>query len=79
MPYLAMTLQPATNIPLSDQTGIDGSYDIKLRFAPDVGQDSTLPSLFTALRETLDLQVKKKQVPMQVLVIDHIDRTPAAK
>jgi uncharacterized protein (TIGR03435 family) len=37
-----------------------------------------LPSLFTALRETLGLELKAQQVPLQVLVIDHIGRVPAA-
>lgn len=78
MPYLAEMLQHATNIPVADQTGIDGSYDIKLRFAPDMDQGSALPSLFTALRETLGLELKRQQVSIQVLVIDHIDRTPVA-
>jgi uncharacterized protein (TIGR03435 family) len=82
MPYLAKMLQHATDLPVADQTGIAGSYDIKLRFAPasepNLDQDSSLPSLFTALRETLGLELKAQQVPMQVLVIDHIDRVPAA-
>jgi uncharacterized protein (TIGR03435 family) len=84
MPFLAQMLQRATHIPVADQTGIAGSYDIKLRFAPDAGsapdaaQDSALPTLYTALRETLGLELKARQVPMQVLVIDHIDRIPVA-
>jgi uncharacterized protein (TIGR03435 family) len=78
MPYLAKMLQHATDLPVADQTGIAGSYDIKLQFAPELEQDSTLPSLFTALRETLGLELKAQQIPMQVLVIDHIDRVPTA-
>lgn len=78
MPFLATMLQRATKIPVADQTGITGSYDIKLRFAPELEQDSTLPSVFTALRETLGLELKAQQIPQQVLVIDHIDRVPAA-
>lgn len=78
MAFLATVLQRATKIPIADETGIAGSYDIKVQYAPDAEQDSALPSLFTALRETLRLELKAKQVPMQVLVIDHIDRTPDA-
>ena len=78
MPYLAKMLQHATDLPVADQTAIAGSYDIKLQFAPDIEQDSTLPSIFTALRDTLGLELKAQQIPMQVLVIDHIDRVPAA-
>jgi len=78
MPFLAQMLQRATHIPVADQTGIAGSYDIKLRFAPELDQDPALPTLYTALRENLGLELKARQVPMQVLVIDHIDRVPAA-
>ena len=84
MPFLATMLQRVTGLKVADETGFAGSYDVKLRFAPyqdfapGADQDSSLPSLFTALRETLGLELKAEQVPMQVLVIDHIDRTPAA-
>ena len=76
MPYLAQMLQRATNVPVADETGLAGSYDVKLRYAPDTEQDSNLPSLFTALREALGLELRPGQILMQVLVIDHIDRTP---
>jgi uncharacterized protein (TIGR03435 family) len=78
MPIFATMLQHATGSPVADETGIAGSYDIRVRYAPDSDQDSTLPSLFTALRETLGLELKAQQIPMQVLVIDHIDRVPTA-
>jgi uncharacterized protein (TIGR03435 family) len=78
LPFLATMLQRATKIPVDDETIIAGSFDIKLQYAPDSDQDSALPSLFTALRETLGLELKAQQVPMQILVIDHIDRVPAA-
>ncbi len=45
---------------------------------PNSEQDSALPTLYTALRETLGLELKARQVPMRVLVIDHIDRVPTA-
>ncbi|MGD0740076.1 MAG: TIGR03435 family protein [Terracidiphilus sp.] len=82
MPYLAQMLQRATNVPVADETSIAGGYDIKLQFVPDptspgVDQDSTLPTLYTALRENLGLELKARQVPTRVLVIDHIDRVPA--
>ena len=76
MQYLASTLQRTEGLPVVDQTGISGAYDIKLDFAPDTQPDSPLPSLFTALRETLGLELKAQPVPESILVIDHIDRTP---
>ncbi len=78
MTYLATMLQRVASLPVADQTSIAGSFDIKLVFAPGIDEDSTLPSVFTALRETLGLELKAQQIPMQVLVIDHIDRVPTA-
>ncbi len=82
IPYLAQMLQRATHIPVADRTAITGSYDIKLQFTPDlasdVDQDSAQPSLYTALRETLGLELRAQKIPLQVLVIDHIDRIPTA-
>ena len=84
MPFLATMLQRVTGLKVADETGLAGSYDINLRFAsyqdsaPGADQASGLPSVFTALRETLGLQLKQQPVPMQVLVIDHIDRVPSA-
>jgi uncharacterized protein (TIGR03435 family) len=76
MPQLAKYLTPAVGLPVVDQTGITGSYDINMTFAPDLESDSNLPTLFTALRETLGLELKAQQVPVAVLVIDHVDRAP---
>ena len=78
MTYLASAIQRVTKIPVADETGITGSYDIRVQYAPEDAQDSALPSIFTALRETLGLELKARQVPMRVLVIDHIDRVPVA-
>ena len=84
MPFLATILERVTGLKVADETGLSGGYDIKLEFAPEpgsapeIGQDSPLPSLFTALRETLGLELKARQIPVQFLVIDHIDRVPVA-
>jgi uncharacterized protein (TIGR03435 family) len=76
MKTLAAMLQPAAGLPVVDQTDIEGSYDIKLDFASELGADSQFPSIFTALQETLGLKLESKKVPVEMLVIDHVDRTP---
>lgn len=76
MPYLATMLQRPAGLPVADETGIVGSYDIKLEFAPDLEDASPLPSLFTALRDTLGLELKAQKIPIQNLVIDHVDQVP---
>lgn len=76
MAYLATMLQTPAGLPVVDKTGITGSYDIDMQFAPDLSTDSPLPSLFTALREKLGLELKSQRIPVQFLVIDHVDRVP---
>jgi len=57
-----------------DQTGLSGVYDFKVEWAPDQATDSSAPSLVTALREQLGLKVESQKVPLEILVIDRIDR-----
>ncbi len=76
MDFLAAMLQQAAGRPVADQTKIPGSYDVKLEFAPDIESDSQLPSIFTVLKSTLGLELKPQHIPVQVLVIDSVDRAP---
>lgn len=61
---------------VADKTGADGDYEVKLRFAPESDPDSSLPSIFTALREELGIKLKPAQVPVEMIVIDHLDKAP---
>lgn len=78
MPWLAAMLQQVMGEPVADQTGLTGSYDVNLHFAPDVESDSPLPSVFTAVKESLGLELKARRIPVKVLVIDHVDEEPTA-
>lgn len=78
MDYLATMLQQAAGRPVANKTQVSGSYDIKLEFAPDIETDSSLPSIFTALKSNLGLELKSQEIPVQVLVIDSVDRAPTA-
>ena len=62
-----------------DKTGLTELYDITLRWSPDdVGSsDASLPSLFTALQEQLGLKLEYNKNPIDVIVIDRIDRPSA--
>lgn len=57
-----------------DKTGLSGGYDFTLEWTPDQAPDSSAPSLVTALREQLGLRLESQKSPVQVLVIDSIDR-----
>ena len=64
-----------------DKTGIDGVYDFQLRWSnddqPTAGVDAeTAPTLFNALQETLGLRLQRQKVPVELIVVDHVDRVP---
>jgi uncharacterized protein (TIGR03435 family) len=58
-----------------DRTGLTGRYNFTLKWAPeDDPGDGSGPSLFTAIQEQLGLKLESTKTPLDVLVIDHIDR-----
>jgi uncharacterized protein (TIGR03435 family) len=65
--------------PMVDRTGLSGTLDFTLDFAPTwatntgAADQSTLPSFFTALREQLGLELKSDTGPVDVIVIDHVE------
>jgi uncharacterized protein (TIGR03435 family) len=73
---LAAFLARPAGQPVIDKTGLTGAYDIQLTYAPANDPNSTLPSLFTAVREQLGLKLEPAKVPIDYLVIDHADRIP---
>ena len=73
--------------PVLDKTGLPGVYDFTLEWMPDAPPPSspdaangvTLPgvpgaSLFTALQEQLGLKLEPGKSPIEVIVIDHVER-----
>lgn len=58
-----------------DKTGLAGKrFDFELEWAPDTTAANAGPSIFTALDEQLGLKLVPSKAPVQVLVIDHIER-----
>jgi uncharacterized protein (TIGR03435 family) len=76
MKTLAALLTSSLKQPVADKTGITGDYEIKLSFAPAGADDSTLPSIFTAVQEQLGLRLESQKVPVEMLVIDHVEKIP---
>jgi uncharacterized protein (TIGR03435 family) len=72
--------------PVINKTGLTGRYDIDLRYTPGSGQapsadaeqsvqaDASGASLFTAIQEQLGLKLESTKGPVEVLVIDHVER-----
>ena len=65
---------------MQNKTAFDGRFDFTLRWAPDTGvapgDGQDRPSLFTALREQLGFRLIAQRTPTDVVVIDHVERTP---
>jgi uncharacterized protein (TIGR03435 family) len=68
-----------------DRTGLTGFYNFTLRWTPEEGaapvsgglEENAAPSIFTALQEQLGLKLERTKAPLQVLVIDHLERPSA--
>jgi uncharacterized protein (TIGR03435 family) len=65
--------------PVIDATGLEGKYDLKFWWSPQTDSNDSAegPSLLSALESQLGLRLqRKKSAPVEILVIDHIERTP---
>jgi len=62
--------------PVLDKTGLTGSYDYKLEWAPanSAAADLDVPSIFTAVQEQLGLKLESATAPIEVLVIDRVEK-----
>jgi uncharacterized protein (TIGR03435 family) len=76
MTYLALSLVIEARRPVIDRTGLAGDFDFELTFAPfnASATDSTAPDLFTAVQEQLGLRLESTRAPVDVLVIDHVEK-----
>jgi uncharacterized protein (TIGR03435 family) len=71
--------------PIRDETGLDGVYNVTLRFTPSderataatreqLAAEPAGQSLFTAIQEQLGLRLEPKKVSVKAFVIDHVER-----
>jgi uncharacterized protein (TIGR03435 family) len=88
MPFesLISMLSTQAGAPVVDQTGLSGNFDVTLRFSvgsagppspdapPPPAAIDDAPSLFTAVQDQLGLKLTRAKVPLDRLVIDHIER-----
>ncbi len=67
--------------PVLDKTNLKGSYNFSLKFVdpriPHLTDDDSRPDLFTAVQEQLGLKLEASKGPVEVLVIDHMERPSA--
>ena len=78
---LAAELSEHAGAFVDDGTGLGGEYYFGFQFAGGGGAnpavESNAPGLFEAVQSELGLRLEKKKRPVDVLVIEHIDMTPA--
>ena len=76
---LAQELAQSLGRVVLDNTGIDGRYDLTLRWTPDEGSTPMLngapdpnapPEVFTAIQEQLGLKLESTKGPVHVIVVD---------
>ena len=81
MGEFALVMSYTADRPVVDQTGLSGRYDFQLKWTFDDSKaptdGSTPPGLFTAMQEKLGLKLEPAKAPVDVLVIDKVER-PAA-
>lgn len=82
---LAPMLSTRVQRTVVDRTGLKGTWDLRLTYAPDPAQippgplfpgvsfDPNGPSLFTALQEQLGLRLEATRAPVEVLVIERAE------
>jgi uncharacterized protein (TIGR03435 family) len=66
--------------PVVDKTGLQGQFDFTLEWTPggiNAPADATGPSIFTAVEEQLGLKLTSGKGPVEVIVIDHVERPSA--
>ena len=72
--------------PLADATGLTGKYDYTIfwsmgattaaRRGTQAIDDADGPSIFDAVQDQLGLKIEKRKGPVQVLVVDSVDKKP---
>ena len=77
MDTLAQILTSQTSRPVIDHTGLSGPYNVALKWTPVLGTDAPagdVVSIFTAVQEQLGLKLESGTAPLDVVVIDRIER-----
>lgn len=69
-----LSLLRGIDLPVVDQTGIQGVFDITLKSAASAILDPDGPSLLTLVQEQLGLRLVPAKSPVEVLVIDQVGK-----
>ena len=88
--WLTQALSNQLSRPVVDKTGLTSKYDFQLQWTPDPSQippgmpppgvealppaDPNGPDVFTAIQEQLGLRLESQKGPVDVLVVDRIEK-----
>jgi uncharacterized protein (TIGR03435 family) len=79
MEQFAAFLANSVARPVNDATGLKGKHDFTLKWVMDWGRSSAEesgPNIFEALQQQLGLKLESKKGTVDILVVDHIEKTP---
>ena len=62
--------------PIVDETGVKGRFDARLGYRTPDSTESNLPPLMSVVHDRMGLDVIKKKVSRQTIVIDSVDQFP---
>ena len=77
MGRLAAGLSRELGQPVLDETGLSGLFVVELSYAPVHVDDADRPSIFTAVREQLGLELRPVKAGIEILVVDSANKIPA--
>ncbi len=82
MEGFARILARSVDLPVVNGTGLRGLFNFTLRWTPQSARTPSSeapdgPSLFTAVQEQLGLRLRAGKAPVEVIVIDHVEKPSA--
>jgi len=69
-----LQVRPQINRTVIDRTGLTGRFDITIRADSDASAAGLLPPLQPSIQSQLGLTLRDAEAPVEILVIEHIDR-----
>jgi uncharacterized protein (TIGR03435 family) len=73
MDRFAEVLSRQMDLPVVNRTGLEGIFNLKLQWTPESAKPEG-PSIFTAIQQQLGLRLRSQKAPVEILVIDHVER-----
>jgi uncharacterized protein (TIGR03435 family) len=76
MQHFAEVLSRQMDLPVVNRTGLAGQFNLKLQWTPEYARQNADagPTIYTAIQEQLGLRLRAEKTPIDVLVIDHIEK-----